>query len=123
MERDTSFAARRRDVVSGEIDTSSDATVAKKNGLSNTESDVSPVTAIEPSDIYARHLAETSGAIFMYTSMGGIFREADALAFKKYRDRLLIDCGSPHDPIEVMLIEQLALAHLNAGRLHFRAAT
>ena len=44
------------------------------------------------------------------------------LAYKKYRDQLVADCGGPSDPVEVMLIEQLALAHLNAGRLHFRAA-
>jgi len=79
-------------------------------------------TAIETSDRFARNLAETSGAMFMYSSMAGVFREADALAYKKYRDQLVLDCGAPTDPVEIMLIEQLALAHLNAGRLHFRAA-
>src|SRR4051794_20582963 len=72
---------------------------------------------------YAGHMAETSASAFMYFSMAAIFRQADALAFKKYRDKLLSDCGDPTDPIEVMMIEQLALAHLNTGRLHYRAAT
>jgi hypothetical protein len=39
-----------------------------------------------------------------------------------YRNKLLADCGSPTDPIEVMLIEQLALAHLNMGLLHCKAS-
>jgi hypothetical protein len=86
------------------------------------DSDASPGTAVGPSDRFAANLAETSGAMFMYASMNGVFRGADALAFKKYRDTLIAVCGSPHDPVEVMLIEQLALAHLNTGRLHFRAA-
>ena len=80
-------------------------------------------TADEAADHYAGHLAETSASAFMYFSMAGagLFRQTDALAYKKFRDRLLADCGSPTDPIEVMLIEQLALAHLNTGRLHHQA--
>ncbi len=81
------------------------------------------ITADEVADHFAGHLAETSASAFMYFTMAGVFRQADALAFKKFRDRLLADCGSPTDPIEVMMIEQLALAHLNTGRLHHRAAT
>ncbi len=82
-----------------------------------------PPTADEAADHFAGQLAETSASAFMYFTMAGVFRQADALAFKKFRDRLLADCGSPTDPIEVMMIEQLALAHLNTGRLHHRAAT
>jgi hypothetical protein len=74
------------------------------------------------SDHYARQLAETSGAAFLYGSLAGVFQQAGTAAFKKYRDRLVADCGDPADPVEIMLIEQLALAHLNAGRLHYRAA-
>ena len=55
--------------------------------------------------------------------MGGTFPQIDAYAFKKYRDRLLADCGNPTDPIEVMMIEQIALAHMNIGRLQFNSAT
>ena len=72
---------------------------------------------------FASHLAGTSSSAFMYFCMAGVFRQADSLAYKLFRDRLLVECGSPTDPIEIMLIEQLALAHLNTGRLHFKSAT
>jgi len=72
---------------------------------------------------YAAHLAETSGAIFMFASMASVLRQPDLAAYKKFRDKLLADCGGPTDPIEVMLVEQLALAHLNVGRLHYKSAT
>ena len=39
----------------------------------------------------------------------GSSARSDARAYKLYRDRLLVECGSPTDPIEIMLIEQLAL--------------
>jgi hypothetical protein len=80
-------------------------------------------SADQVADHYAIHLSDTSASAFMYFSLAGVFRQADALAYKKYRDKLLIDCGSPTDPIEIMMVEQLALAHLNTGRLHFKAAT
>jgi len=82
-----------------------------------------PPTADEAADHYAGQLAETSASAFMYFTMAGVFRQADSLAYKLFRDRLLVECGSPTDPIEIMLIEQLALAHLNTGRLHFKSAT
>jgi hypothetical protein len=37
--------------------------------------------------------------------------------------RTLEAAGSPSDPIERMLIEQICLAHHNIGRLHVKAAT
>ncbi len=42
-------------------------------------------------------------------------------AFKQYRDILLEDAGRPSDPIERMLVEQLALAHFSIGRLQIKA--
>lgn len=121
MEGDRSIGTRRRDAVAGEVGPSHEAAGPSGCMAGDAEADGLP-PAIEPSDRYARNLAETSGAMFLYASMAGVFREAEALAYKKYRDRLLVDCGGPSDPIEIMLIEQLALAHLNSGRLHFRAA-
>lgn len=44
-------------------------------------------------------------------------------AFKQYRDILLEDAGNPNDPIEKMLIEQLALAHFSIGRLQIKACS
>jgi hypothetical protein len=74
------------------------------------------------SDHYAAQLRETAGAVFLYTTMAGIFQQMDCYAFKSYRDRLVADCGDPADPIEVMMIEQVALAHMNIGRLWFKSA-
>ena len=59
----------------------------------------------------------------LYASMAGVFQQMDTYAFKSYRDKLVADCGSPTDPIMVMMIEQIALAHFNIGRLQFRSAT
>jgi len=42
--------------------------------------------------------------------------------FKVYLDRLLKDSGNPSDPIERMMIEQLALAHHRIAQLHVQAA-
>jgi hypothetical protein len=70
----------------------------------------------------AGHLKETVPALFMYASVVPVFGQIDERAYKIFRDRLLADCGSPKDPIETMVIEQLALAHLNFGLLQCRAA-
>jgi hypothetical protein len=75
------------------------------------------------SDHFADQLRTTAGPVFMYASMAGIFQQMDLAAFQTYRDRLMADSGHPTDPIEVMLLEQLALAHMNIGRLQFNSAT
>jgi hypothetical protein len=46
----------------------------------------------------------------------------DGAAYKIYLDDVLSRCSDPADPIERMLLEQLALAHHALGRLHVRAA-
>lgn len=71
----------------------------------------------------ATHLRETIGSLFCYASMTTMLPQPDTHAFQEYRNRLLEDCGNPTDPVEVMMIEQIALAHLNVGRLQFRSAT
>ena len=72
---------------------------------------------------FARQLSETAGALFMFASVGGVFAQVEPAAFKLYRDRLLLAAGNPDDPVEIMLLEQIALAHLNIGRLHLKSAT
>ena len=74
-------------------------------------------------EAHASNLRETTAAASMYASMaawtqGGI--EADA--FVEYRDQLLADCGAPDDPLVIMLIEQVAMAHFNIARLHVKSA-
>lgn len=45
----------------------------------------------------------------------------DGPAYRVYLARLLADAGSPADPVERMLLEQLAVAHFRVGQLHARA--
>jgi len=47
-----------------------------------------------------------------------LFRPED---YQVYLDGLLRDAGNPRDPIEVMLLQQLALVHFRIGQLHDRA--
>jgi hypothetical protein len=48
-------------------------------------------------------------------------KDVDLDAYRLYRDRLIADAGNPTDPIVVMILEQLAFAHLNAGLLQATA--
>jgi hypothetical protein len=93
-------------------------------GAADSEGAGKPRTPAAPaSEHYAAHLRDTSASLFMYASMGGVLRKVDTSAFRLFRDNLLIAAGNPSDPIVVMLIEQIALAHLNIGRLHLLSAT
>ncbi len=69
----------------------------------------------------AEQLRDSAPSILLYGSLRSVFPHTDAATFVMYRDRLIADAGNPGDPIEVMLIETLALAHLNAGRLVCRS--
>ena len=71
---------------------------------------------------HAGHLRETVPSIFMFASLSQAFKVIDQRAYKIYRDDLLADCGNPTDPIEIMIIEQLALAHFGLGLLSCKAA-
>ena len=45
----------------------------------------------------------------------------ESRTYKVYLERLIEDAGDPADPIERMLLEQLALAHFRIGQLHVSA--
>jgi hypothetical protein len=81
-----------------------------------------PTAVFGSSELFAAQLRDAAAAVFMSSSMSPALQVVPVDAFKIYRDRLIADCGAPEDPIEVMLVEQLALAHLNTGLLHSRAA-
>lgn len=49
--------------------------------------------------------------------------QVDPDAFLVYRDVLLKEAGDPQDPIERMLIEQLALAHFSIGQMRIRSCS
>ena len=75
------------------------------------------------SEQLAAHIRDSSASMFMFASMGTVLREPDVASYRIYRDRLLADYGDPKDPIVIMLIEQLALAHLNCGQLFYKASS
>jgi hypothetical protein len=71
----------------------------------------------------AEHLRQLADSFFLQGSMrspdGPIF---DAQTFKAYLDDLLKLSGASSDPIEQMLVHQLAQAHFAIGRLHVRSS-
>jgi hypothetical protein len=77
-----------------------------------------PTEVLRRSEHLAGHLRETAAALFLNASLGQVLKDVDTVAYKLYRDRLLADCGGPTDPIEIILIEQIAMAHLITGYLH-----
>ncbi len=57
----------------------------------------------------------------MATALGLDLRIGPA-GYQRYLEQLLLEAGSPSDPIERMMVEQLALAHFRVGQLHVGAA-
>ena len=70
----------------------------------------------------ADHLRDMLSPIALYGSVsqshGG---QLSPDAYAKYLRDLVADCGSPRDPIEKMIVEQLVLAHANIGRLYVKS--
>ena len=80
--------------------------------------------AVPPPVYQAENLREMAGAGWLYWIISATLSEQlDPDAFKVYRDVLLKEAGNPTDPIEIMLIEQLALSHFSIGRLHVRSCS
>jgi len=72
----------------------------------------------------AVNLKDVAGASQMYIAVSAsIAPHISTEAFKIYRQKLLEQSGSPTDPIEIMLIEQIALAHFHIGRLHLKSCS
>jgi hypothetical protein len=71
----------------------------------------------------AHHADALRGAAFPVLmsealGLGGMF---DGSACRVFLERLLADAGNPADPVERMLLEQLALAHFRTAQLHVAA--
>jgi hypothetical protein len=81
-----------------------------------------PTEVVSRSERFAAQLRETAVPLFLNASLGPALPQIDSRGYQIFRDRILADCGAPTDPIEVMVIEQLILAHLNTGLLHCRAS-
>jgi hypothetical protein len=106
---------------------SSEADVAEKKGLDPAELGA-PIRSTDngnPSLVekQATHLRNSAASLFMFASMNTVLAGLDVASFRTYRDRLIEDYGSPTDPVVCMLLEQLALAHLNVGQLFSKAST
>ncbi len=78
--------------------------------------------ALSWSEHFAGHLKESSVPLFLSATLGRVLPQIDLLAYKLYRDKILADCGNPTDPIEVILVEQIVMAHLITGHLQVRGA-
>jgi hypothetical protein len=52
----------------------------------------------------------------------GMEGQVGAAGYRAYLDRVRKDAGGPTDPVEVMMLEQLAFAHLRAAGLQVEAA-
>ncbi len=72
---------------------------------------------------FAYSLRHRVAAIYLQASAGKTWTlDVPVDAYTLYMQQLLKDAGSPGDPVEQMLVEQLAMAHHNIGRLHANAA-
>jgi hypothetical protein len=80
-----------------------------------------PTEVVGTSEQFAAQLRDSAAAVFMSSSLSPVLQGVDPAAYRLYRDKLIAACGA-QDPIEVMIIEQLALAHWNTGVLHAKAS-
>ena len=74
-----------------------------------------PPPGCTESQHYAWHLRESASSVMLHAAMAPTLKGIDFEAYKVYRDRLLTDAGNPTDPVEVMIVEQLGLAHFTMG--------
>ena len=73
---------------------------------------------------FAHNLKHKMGGSYLYATASQIVGpDVSPESFVAYLDQLVEEAGQPTDPIERMLIEQIAMAHHNIGRLYVRAAS
>lgn len=90
---------------------------ALKEGMSS--SPRLPPHAVQQSQVLTANAFPAYMAAVAGPSFSGLVESA---GFAAYRDQILRDAGNPADPLERMLLEQAALAHLHIGLLHAKAA-
>jgi hypothetical protein len=59
----------------------------------------------------------------VFASALGLDRYFDAAGYRAFLDKVRADAGNPTDPVEVMLLEQLVLAHFRSAQLQAQAGT
>ena len=95
-----------------------------EKGSEDTPGQPTPTTTevLRPAEHFAGHLRETAVPLFLQATLRRALPQVDLVAFKLYRDQFLADCGNPTDPIEIILIEQIVMAHLITGHLQVKGA-
>jgi len=127
MPATTTESSGRKDTLSGK--SASRAQNARDvDSATTTDSKPKPDSEpeIDPSAVIlarAENIRAMSGGAFLYASIATVLgAEYNPQAFVVFRNKLLERCGDPTDPIEIMLVEQLALAHFSIGRLQIKAS-
>ena len=70
-----------------------------------------------------RTLTEAAGPMYLMASSQPVLPlSCEPAGYLSYRQRFLEGCGTPQDPIEVLLLESLTLAFHNAGRMFVLSA-
>ena len=84
-----------------------------------------PGPARAPSPAQAADALKAAPAYYLMWAMGpsGLGLQHDLAAQEAHLAAFLAEAGSPADPVERLLLQQLHLAHHAAGRLHVRAGT
>ena len=101
---------------------SSNAEQETSTGTSNEKPEADEQEATRTAAV-ANNFREVAGAGYLYASLCGFVGEKISPdTYVNYFKQLLRECGTPHDPIEIMIVEQLALAHHNVGRLYAKSA-
>jgi hypothetical protein len=88
---------------------------------------VAPIRSavLEPEECekQAAHLRDSTASMFMFASMRSVVAGLDMASCRIFRDQLVADYGHTSDPVAIMLLEQLALAHLNICQLCGKASS
>jgi hypothetical protein len=72
----------------------------------------------------AANLKDETGGCYLYGTLAPLFgTQVNNLAYRAYLKQLFQEVGNPSDPLERMIVEQLALAHHCIGRLHVKSAS
>jgi hypothetical protein len=72
----------------------------------------------------AKNLKDETGPIYLYAALAPLFGDqVTSGSYRVYLSQLFHEAGNPTDPLERMIIEQLALAHHSIGRLHVKSAS
>jgi hypothetical protein len=93
------------------------------DNVAGAEANVEPTPSAEAiHEALADNLRDRAGPAFAYPLVASsIAAGITPEAFVEFRRRFLEDCGSPTDPLVILMIDQLLIAHFAVGRLQFQS--